>query len=270
MHKPALARAVLGSRNNTVVTLVDQVFKFNTALLEHATDRPRAVLRGFLVLTKGDQQGTSVLPAVRQRILNRLENACDLVFHVDSTATPDVGVVHVPAKGGMCPVGLGTRHHGDHVHVAHEHDGFEGGVGTAKRHQQRMIDKLDLARREHVRPRLLHIGAQVVERLPVHRLGIHARDGRKRQHAAQALARAGLVQIGKIILMRKEAPNLGHDILSIVMTKAAPTGAALQRKRLRSVICPRDSERGTHECAGVWGCRRARPARHPRAPRPCP
>ena len=85
-----------------------------------------------------------------------------------------------------------------------------------------MVDKLDLARRKHVRPGLLHIGAQVVEGLPVHRLGIHARDGRKRQRAAQALARAGLVYIGKIVLMRKEAPNLGHDILSIVTTKAAP------------------------------------------------
>ena len=85
-----------------------------------------------------------------------------------------------------------------------------------------MIDKLDLARRKHARPGLLHIGAQVIEGLPVHRLGIHARDGRKRQHAAQTLARAGLVHIGKIVLMRKEAPNLGHDILSIVTTKAAP------------------------------------------------
>ena len=85
-----------------------------------------------------------------------------------------------------------------------------------------MVDKLDLARRKHARPGLLHIGAQVVEGLPVHHLGIHARDGRKRQHATQALARASFVQIGKIILMRKEAPNLGHDILSIVMTRAAP------------------------------------------------
>ena len=170
----------------------------------------------------------------------------------------------------MRPVDLGTRYHGNHVHVAHEHNGFEDRIGTAQCHQQRVVDKLDLARRKHVRPGLLHIGAQVVERLPVHRLGIHARDGRKRQHATQALARASFVQIGKIILMRKEAPNLGHDILSIVMTKAAPTGAALQRKRLRSVICPRDSERGTRECAGVWGCRRARPVPHPRAPRPCP
>ena len=222
VHEPTLARVVLGSRNNTVVTLVDQIFKFSTALLEHAADSSSAVLRGFLVLAKGEQQRTLVLPAVRQRILNRLENACDLILHVDSAATPNVGVVHLSAKGGVRPVGLGTRHHGDHVHVAHEHDGFEGGVGTAKRHQQRVVDKLDLARRKHARPGLLHIGAQAVEGLPVHRLGIHARDGRKRQHAAQALARAGLVHIGKIVLMRKEAPNLGHDILSIVTTKAAP------------------------------------------------
>ena len=75
-----------------------------------------------------------------------------------------------------------------------------------------MVDKLDLTRCKYARPRLLHIGAQVVERLPVHRLGVHARDGRKRQHTAQALACAGLVYTGKIILMRKEAPNLGHDI----------------------------------------------------------
>ena len=135
MHKPALARAVLGSRNNTVVTLVDQVFKFNTALLEHATDRPRAVLRGFLVLAKSQQQGALVLPAVHQRILNRLENACDLVLHVDRAAAPNVSVVHVPAKGGVRPVDLGTRHHGDHVHVAHEHNGLESRVGAGKRHQ---------------------------------------------------------------------------------------------------------------------------------------
>ena len=135
MHKPALARAILGIRNDAVVALVDQVFKFNTALLEHTTDRSRAVLRGFLVLAKGEQQGALVLPAVRQRILNRLENACDLVFHVDSATTPDVGVVHVPAKGVVRPVGLGTRHHGNHVHVAHEHNGLEVRVGTAKRHQ---------------------------------------------------------------------------------------------------------------------------------------
>lgn len=125
MHKPALARAVLGSRNDTVVTLVDQVFKFNTALLEHATDRPRAVLRGFLVLAKSQQQRTLVLPTVRQRILNRLENTCDLVFHVDGTAAPNVGVVHMSAKGGVRPIGLSTRHHGDHVHVTHEHNGLE-------------------------------------------------------------------------------------------------------------------------------------------------
>ena len=193
VHEPTLARAVLSSRNNTVVALVDQVLKLNAALLEHAADGACAVLRSLLVLAKGEQQGALVLPAVRQRILNRLENACDLVFHVDGTATPNVGVVHMSAKGGMRPVSLGAGHHGNHVHVTHEHDGFEGGVGTAKRHQQRMVDKLDLARREHVRPRLLHIGAQVVERLPVHRLGIHTRDGRKRQHAAQALARASFV-----------------------------------------------------------------------------
>lgn len=146
VHEPTPARAVLGSRNDAVVTLVDQVLKFNTALLEHATDRPRAVLRGLLILAKSQQQGALVLPTVRQRILNRLENACDLILHVDSAATPNVGAVHMSAKGGVRPVGLGTRHHGDHVHVAHEHDGFEGGVGTAKRHQQRMADKLDLAR----------------------------------------------------------------------------------------------------------------------------
>ena len=222
VHKPALARAVLGSRNDAVVALVDQVFKFNTALLEHAADGTRTELRGFLVLAKGEQQRTLVLPTVRQCILNRLENARDLVFHVDRAAAPNVGVVHVPAKGGMCPVGLGTRHHGDHVHVAHEHDGAERRIGAGKRHQQRMVDELNLARREHARPGLLHIVAQVVERPPVHRLGIHTRNRRKRQHTAQALACAGLVQIGKIILMRKETPNLGHDILSIVTTKAAP------------------------------------------------
>ena len=126
------------------------------------------------------------------------------------------------AKGGVRPVCLGARHHGNHVHVAHEHDRLEGGVDAGKRHEQRMVDELDLARRKHARPGLLHIGAQVGKRLPIHRLGIHARNGRKRQHAAQTLARAGLVYIGKIVLMRKEAPNLGHDILSIVTTKAAP------------------------------------------------
>lgn len=138
-----------------------------------------------------------MLPAVHQRILNRLENTCDLVFHVDSAATPNVGVVHLSAKGSMRPVGLGARHHGDHVHVAHEHNGLKSRIAAGKRHQQRMADKLDLARRKHVRPGLLHIGAQVVEGLPVHRLGIHARDGRKRQHAAQALARAGLIRSAK-------------------------------------------------------------------------
>ncbi len=111
-----------------------------------------------------------MLPAVRQCILNRLENTCDLVFHVDGTATPNVGVVHMPAKGDIRPVSLGAGHHGNHVHVAHEHDGLKGGVGTGKRHEQRMVDKLDLARRKYVRPGLLHIGAQVGERLPVHRL----------------------------------------------------------------------------------------------------
>lgn len=135
MHKPALARAVLGSRNNTVVTLVDQVFKFNTALLEHATDGTCAVLRSLLVLAKGQEQRALVLPTVRQRILNRLENACDLVFHIDGAATPNVGVVYMPAKGSVRPVVLGTRHHGDHVHVTHEHNGLEGRVGTAKLHQ---------------------------------------------------------------------------------------------------------------------------------------
>ena len=76
-----------------------------------------------------------MLPTVRQRILNRLENACDLVFHIDGAATPNVGVVHMSAKGGMRPVSLGAGYHGDHVHVAHEHNGLEGRVGTAKRHQ---------------------------------------------------------------------------------------------------------------------------------------
>ena len=136
MHKPALARAVLGSRNDTVVTLVDQELELNTALLEHAADSSSAVLRGFLVLAKGEQQRTLVLPTVRQRILNRLENACDLILHVDSAATPDVGVVHVPAKGGVRPVGLGTRHHGNHIHVAHEHNGLKGRIAAGKRHQQ--------------------------------------------------------------------------------------------------------------------------------------
>ena len=135
MHKPALARAVLGSRNDAVVTLVDQVLKLNAALLERAADGACAALRSLLVLAKGQEQRALVLPTVRQRILDSLENACDLVFHVDRAATPNVGVVHVPAKGGMRPVSLGAGHHGDHVHVAHEHDGFEGGVGTAKRHQ---------------------------------------------------------------------------------------------------------------------------------------
>lgn len=99
MHEPTLARAVLGSRSDAVIALIDQVLKLNAALLEHATDRPRAALRSFLVLAKGQEQRALVLPAVRQRILNRLENACDLVLHVDSAATPDVGIVHVPAKG---------------------------------------------------------------------------------------------------------------------------------------------------------------------------
>ena len=76
-----------------------------------------------------------MLPTVRQRILDSLENACDLVLHVDRAAAPDVGVVHAPAKGGMRPVSLGAGYHGNHVHVAHEHNGIEGRVGTAKRHQ---------------------------------------------------------------------------------------------------------------------------------------
>ena len=76
-----------------------------------------------------------MLPAVRQRILNGLQNACDLVFHIDGAATPNVGVVYMPAKGGVRPVVLGTRHHGDHVHVTHEHNGLECGVGAGKRHQ---------------------------------------------------------------------------------------------------------------------------------------
>ena len=135
MHEPVLARAVLGSRNDAVVALVDQVLKLNAALLERAADGTCAVLRGFLVLAKGEQQGTLVLPAVRERILNRLENACDLVFHIDGAATPNVGVVHMSAKGGMRPVSLGAGYHGNHVHVAHEHNGLEGRVGTAKRHQ---------------------------------------------------------------------------------------------------------------------------------------
>ena len=213
VHEPALARGILSGRDDAVVALVDQVLKLNAALLERAADGTRAVLRGLLVLTKGEQQRALVLPTVCKCILNRLENARDLVFHVDRAAAPDVGVVHVSAKGCVSPIFLGTRHHGDHVHVAHKHDGFEGGVGTAKRHQQRMVDKLDLTRRKHARPGLLHIRAQVVERPPVHRLGIHTRNRRKRQHAAQALACASLVQIDKIILMRKEAPNLGHAFL---------------------------------------------------------
>ena len=135
MHKPALARAVLGSRNDTVVALVDQVLKLNAALLERAADGACAALRSLLVLAKSQQQGALMLPTVRQRILDGLENACDLVLHVDRAATPNVGVVHVPAKGGVRPVGLGTRHHGDHVHVAHEHNGLESRVGAGKRHQ---------------------------------------------------------------------------------------------------------------------------------------
>ena len=135
MHKPTLTCAVLGSRNDTIVTLVDQVLKLNAALLERAADGACAVLRRLLVLAKGQQQGSFVLPAVRQRILNGLQDACDLVFHIDGAATPNVGVVHMSAKGGMRPVSLGAGYHGNHVHVAHEHDGFEGRVGTAKRHQ---------------------------------------------------------------------------------------------------------------------------------------
>ena len=68
------------------------------------------------------------------------------VFYIDSAATPNVGVVYMPAKGGVRPVVLGTRHHGDHVHVTHEHNGLECGGGAGKRHQQRMIDELDLTR----------------------------------------------------------------------------------------------------------------------------
>ena len=135
MHKPALARAVLGSRNDAVVALVDQVLKLNAALLEHAADGACAVLRSLLVLAKGQQQRALVLPTVRQRILDSLENTCDLVLHVDRAAAPDVGVVHVPAKGGVRPVGLGPRHHGDHVHVAHEHNGLKSRIAAGKRHQ---------------------------------------------------------------------------------------------------------------------------------------
>ena len=135
MHKPALARAVLGSRNDAVVTLVDQVLKLNAALLERAADGACAVLRSLLVLAKGQEQRALVPPTVRQRILNRLENACDLVFHVDGAAAPNVGIVHMSAKGGVRPIVLGARHHGNHVHVTHEHNGLEGRVGTAKRHQ---------------------------------------------------------------------------------------------------------------------------------------
>ena len=135
VHEPVLARAVLGSRNDAVVALVDQVLKLNAALLEHATDGACAVLRSLLVLAKGQEQRALVLPTVRQRILNRLENACDLVFHIDGAATPNVGVVYMPAKGGVRPIVLGAGHHGNHVHVAHEHNGLEGRVGTAKRHQ---------------------------------------------------------------------------------------------------------------------------------------
>lgn len=135
VHEPALACAVLGSRNNTVVTLVDQVFKFNAAFLERAADGACAVLRSLLVLAKGQEQRALVLPTVRQRILDSLENAYDLVLHVDRAAAPDVGVVHVATKGSMRPVSLGAGYHGNHVHVAHEHNGLEGRVGTAKRHQ---------------------------------------------------------------------------------------------------------------------------------------
>lgn len=99
MHEPVLARAVLGSRNDAVVALVDQVLKLNAALLERAADGACAVLRSLLVLAKGQEQRALVLPTVCQRILNRLENACDLVFHIDSAATPNVGVVYMPAKG---------------------------------------------------------------------------------------------------------------------------------------------------------------------------
>ena len=158
MHKPTRTCAVLGSRNDTIVALVNQVLKLNAALFERTTDGTRAVLRGLLVLAKGEQQRALVLPTMRQRILNRLENARDLVFHVNGAATPNVGVVHVTAKGSVRPVGLSARHHGDHVHVAHEHDRLEGGVGAGKRHEQRMVDELDLARRKHARPGLLHIG----------------------------------------------------------------------------------------------------------------
>ena len=135
VHEPTLARAVLGIRNDAVVALVDQELELNTALLERAADGACTVLRCLLVLAKGQEQRALVLPTVRQRILDSLENACDLVLHVDRSTAPDVGVVHVPAKGGVRPVGLGTRHHGDHVHVAHEHNGLEGRVGTAKCHQ---------------------------------------------------------------------------------------------------------------------------------------
>ena len=101
--------------------------------------------------------------------------------------------------------------------------GLRAGSGTAKRHQQRMVDKLDLAhRRTRAARPAAYVGAQVVRTAassppPASMLEMVG----KRQHAAQALARASFVQIGKIVLMRKEAPNLGHDILSTVMTRAA-------------------------------------------------
>ena len=135
VHEPTLARAVLGSRNDAVVALVDQVLKLNAAPLERTANGACSVLRSLLVLAKGQEQRALVLPTVRQRILDSLENACDLVFHVDRAAAPDVGVVHAPAKGGVRPVGLSTRHHGNHIHVAHEHNGLKGRIAAGKRHQ---------------------------------------------------------------------------------------------------------------------------------------
>ena len=166
-----------------LVILVDQVLKLNAALLEHAANGTRAALRGLLILAKGQQQGSFVLPAVRQRILNGLQDACDLVFHIDGAATPNIGVVHVPAKGIVRPVCLGARHHGNHVHVAHEHDRLEGGVDAGKRHEQRMVDELDLARRKHAGrdPALERIRAEFRNQHTAHRHlriveAFHARD----------------------------------------------------------------------------------------------
>ena len=124
-----LGRLVVKRARGRVAQQQTRVFDERTA------DGACAALRRLLVLAKGQEQRPLVLPTVRQRKLDSLENACDLVLHVDRSTAPDVGVVHVPAKGGMRPVSLGARHHGNHIHVAHEHNGLEVRVGTAKRHQ---------------------------------------------------------------------------------------------------------------------------------------